>query len=224
MRRGALNPFFAKRSVYRLEPRIQEKIDVLCNRMDEFSGKKDVIKLHVAYTALTMDIIREYCYGTCPNFLYQPDFNLEWKECMDIMCEGTAFRRATPWITKLMQKLPEEYVLRMIPAFGVLISWQQGIKAQVGEIVNAKKSNGSKESVFQSLLDSDALPDHEKTVQRLADEGEILVAAGSETTARTLSYTSFHILNTPGVLQKLREELKSVMPAAPAAISKGCKT
>jgi cytochrome P450 len=59
------------------------------------------------------------------------------------------------------------------------------------------------------LLENEELPREEKTLHRLADEAEILVAAGSETTARTIAYTTFHVLSSEGVLEKLRKELKS---------------
>lgn len=68
-RRGALNPFFAKRSVVRLEPRIQDKVNRLCSRLRGFAGTKDIVRLDVAFMALTMDVISEYCYGTSTDYL-----------------------------------------------------------------------------------------------------------------------------------------------------------
>jgi cytochrome P450 len=211
-RRAALNPFFAKRSVFRLEPRIQDKVDRLCARLSEFADSGQVVRLDVAYMALTMDVITEYAYGTCYNYLSEPDFKLEWKECMATVFEGAAFRRATPWLTQFFQLFPERYVLSMMPKLEVLIKWQHDIKDQVGAILSHEQSSTSDDTIFHSLRDSDTLAEDEKSLARLADEGEILIAAGSETTARTLTYTTFRVFNTPGVLTRLREELKTVMP------------
>jgi cytochrome P450 len=211
-RRAALNPFFAKRSVFRLEPRIQDKVDRLCARLSEFADSSQVVRLDVAYMALTMDVITEYAYGTCYNYLSEPDFKLEWKECMATVFEGAAFRRATPWLTQFFQLFPERYVLSMMPKLEVLIKWQHDIKDQVGAILSHEQSSTSDDTIFHSLRDSDTLAEDEKSLARLADEGEILIAAGSETTARTLTYTTFRVFNTPGVLKRLREELKTVMP------------
>jgi len=44
------------------------------------------------------------------------------------------------------------------------------------------------------------------------DEGLILVGAGGETTAQTLTVLSFHLLNNPEILKRLRRELLEVMP------------
>lgn len=67
------------------------------------------------------------------------------------------------------------------------------------------------DTIFHALRDTDALAVEEKSLQRLTDEGKILVAAGSETTAKSLAFTAFHIINTPGILQKLRAELETTM-------------
>lgn len=52
----------------------------------------------------------------------------------------------------------------------------------------------------------------EKTLERLSDEGNILIGAGSETTAQILAVLSYHLISNPGILAKLREELETVMP------------
>jgi len=49
-------------------------------------------------------------------------------------------------------------------------------------------------------------------LERLADEGNILIGAGSETTALILAVLSFHLVSNPDVLAKLRKELETVMP------------
>jgi len=73
-------------------------------------------------------------------------------------------------------------------------------------------------TIFHEILKSD-LPPNEKTVDRLWQEAQILVAAGTETTAWTLSVITFHLLSNPHQLQRLRRELEEVMPnpAKPAS-------
>lgn len=41
----------------------------------------------------------------------------------------------------------------------------------------------------------------------MTDEAFLMIAAGTETTAKTLAETTFHVINTPGVLRKLTDEL-----------------
>jgi cytochrome P450 len=63
------------------------------------------------------------------------------------------------------------------------------------------------------------LPAAEKTVHRLADEGNILIGAGSETTAQVLSVMFYHLISNPSVLDKLKEELLTVMPQPETEVS-----
>ena len=64
----------------------------------------------------------------------------------------------------------------------------------------------TKRTIFHHILRSD-LPETEKTVERLTQDGVVTVAAGIMTTAWALSVTSFHILSRPDVLRKLKDEL-----------------
>jgi cytochrome P450 len=57
-----------------------------------------------------------------------------------------------------------------------------------------------------------SLPPAEKRLERLVDESEGVVAAGSITTAHVLRTTSFHLLANPGILHKLKTELTSAIP------------
>ncbi|KAF2113499.1 putative cytochrome P450 [Lophiotrema nucula] len=211
MRRAALNPFFAKRSVTRFEPRIGAIVTTLCTRLREELNMKRVVDINAAFMALTMDIITEYCYGKSCEFLLEPDFKHEWKECMTNVFEKAAFRRAIPWLTYTLQKLPLGWMLKLMPSMEFLINWQRDIKKQVEAILAQNGEEKESNSIFHSLRDDLDLPASEKSVKRLADEGEILIGAGSETTAKTLTYTAFYVINTPSVLQRLREELKTVM-------------
>jgi len=57
----------------------------------------------------------------------------------------------------------------------------------------------------------------EKTLERLADEGQTVIAAGQQTTAHFLKTVSYHILANEGVYSRLKAELKEAIPN-PASI------
>ncbi|KAF1810551.1 cytochrome protein [Eremomyces bilateralis CBS 781.70] len=212
-RRAPLNPFFAKRSVVSLEPKIQEKVDGLCARLEAFAKTGEPFRLDVAYGALTTDVIMEYCYGYSYGYLQDPNFKLEWKESMDMVFSGSQFRRATPWLTQLMQNFPDEYILKMAPGLGALINFQAELKKEAEKAFNTPKEKRSAEpSILKTLLESDLVPPEERTIAHLVDEGSTIVAAGVETTAKSLATTTFYLLATPGVLPRLQAELKTVMP------------
>jgi cytochrome P450 len=66
-------------------------------------------------------------------------------------------------------------------------------------------------TIFESLRDNPALPPQEKTVKRLTDEGAVLLLAGSETPAKVMAMIHYHLVANPAKLERLREELRTVM-------------
>jgi cytochrome P450 len=64
------------------------------------------------------------------------------------------------------------------------------------------------------MLNSD-LPESEKSINNMWQEGQNVVGAGSDTTAIVLSVTTFHLLNNPDKLKKLRGELRTAASSLP---------
>ena len=67
------------------------------------------------------------------------------------------------------------------------------------------------QTVFQTILSS-TLPDEEKRVKRMAQEGFIIIVAGSDTISRILTAATFHLLANQGMLERLERELREAMP------------
>lgn len=57
-----------------------------------------------------------------------------------------------------------------------------------------------------------SLPESEKEVGRLAQEGFVMVSAGGETTSRVLSMAIFYIVSNSRILKRLQNEVMEVMP------------
>jgi len=73
------------------------------------------------------------------------------------------------------------------------------------------KTNDLTRTIFHEILSS-KLPASDKTHQRLADEAQIVVGGGVETTAFTLSIAAFHIINTPRIYERLHKDLVAALP------------
>lgn len=76
---------------------------------------------------------------------------------------------------------------------------------------HVKKTKGLPRTIFQSLLESNLPPD-DKTLERLRQEGQTIVGAGSDTVSNTLTVTTFHIVDNPENMMKLVEELGKALP------------
>jgi len=75
------------------------------------------------------------------------------------------------------------------------------------------KSNDAKRTIFQEILSS-KLPPEDKTHLRLADEAQVIIGGGVETTAFSLSIAAFHIINTPHIYERLHADLVTAFPDA----------
>jgi cytochrome P450 len=215
LRRAPLNSFFSKRSVVRLEPVIRENIDKLFNRFDGDRTAQSVIRLDVAFIALTTDIITHYSYGHSYNYLDEPDYKLEWKEGVLEASANGATMRHFPVVLAVSKNMPRWLLKKLNSRIAILLEIQDMVRNQSLESLrNSKKENNTAEakSIFDALNDPTLLAPEERTIDRLQDEGQILLGAGSETTAKTLTVIAFHLLQSPDLLEKLREELRTAMP------------
>ena len=212
IRRGALNPFFSKRSVHLLETNIRDRVEKLARRFCQLCASGEIVRLDVAFMALTMDIISDYAFDDDRHYLEEDDFKLQWKETILGAWQAGALLRAFPWILTLTKIIPQSLIARGDPRMGHLLEWQAGVREQVAAILNEteeekKKKRKSRKTIFHTLRDSD-LPPNERTLDRLRDEAVIITGAGSETTAKAVTHISFYLLSNPEILLKLQAELK----------------
>ena len=68
----------------------------------------------------------------------------------------------------------------------------------------------TRKTIFQELINGD-LPPEEKTLKRLVDEGQTMIAAGQQTTAHFLKIVTYHILANEDVYSRLKAELREAI-------------
>lgn len=89
MRRAAFSQFFSKASIRRIEPFIQDIIDNLTRKVKAGLEAGKAVNLVHAYSALTQDLITEYCFSYSRNVLEKPDFAPHYYDYMQIHCTMT---------------------------------------------------------------------------------------------------------------------------------------
>ena len=62
-RRVPLTPFFSAKSVRDLEDLVRTKVDAVTGGMKRYIREGEVLNIGVAFTALTLDVISDYCFG-----------------------------------------------------------------------------------------------------------------------------------------------------------------
>lgn len=198
-----------------MEPLIIDKVERLCVRLAEAIRTKAVIRLDAAYMALSMDIICHYAYGESYNYLAHEDFRLVWRYAVVSALENGILIRNFPWVLPILQSIPMPILQKVNPNAAALMEWANVVKNKVSIMMDEHaKGEANSGTIFYTMLDSD-LPPEEKSAERLIDEGQSVVGAGSETTAGTLTIITFYLLRDKRILNKVRKELGSLPDVQP---------
>ncbi|KAK8926826.1 Cytochrome P450 monooxygenase sdnE [Metarhizium anisopliae] len=214
VRRSAIAQFFSAQNVDKLQPVIQSKADLLVRRLAERRGQHTVVtNINHAFSALTNDVIMEYCFARSYNRLAAPDFDPSYKHASHRgvrLAQIAKHIRLLGWLVTAMLALPESILVRCGPSFEMFLT-----ERNIEELTLESKAVGQDAShltVFRELLGS-KLPPEEKTPARLSAEAQVLVSAGSETTAKALTVACFKLLTHPAELARLRDELETALPS-----------
>lgn len=213
LRRSVMNGFFSKRSVRNLEPIIQDKTDKLAERFKEAHEKGTTLKMEYAFSALTADVITHYCYGTSYRYLEDQFPENDLRDAFGGLFLLNHILYFFPILCTFLNNLPPKLMQIIDPKSSAMAFLRARLLKQSKETLERKKglSNEQRETIFDALLDP-SLPPSEKTLERLCEEGLILLGAGSETTANTMALAAYHLARNKPVQEKLREELRTVMP------------
>ncbi|ERF76671.1 hypothetical protein EPUS_02210 [Endocarpon pusillum Z07020] len=214
IRRGALNPFFAKRSVIEILPFVQDIIERLSDRYDAASKTAEPINLKYSYAALTLDIMNEYCFSKDTQTVMKSDYGRKSFDDVDSFLAISLVNIQIPWLVKAIYSLPDWFSRIINPAMGDILDVREGLAKLVEDIRHGNDLSYEKSghrTIFHDLLES-RLPSSELERVRLRDEAFSLITAGSATTAYVLKAVSYFIAANPAVRQKLFQELKTVIP------------
>jgi cytochrome P450 len=225
IRRQPMNPFFSQQRIRQLEPMLRGMVDKLCDGMRAWIDRRAPLHMYHAFNAFTTDVVVEYTMGNSFHYLDDPDFSPQWSKTIQAIVRAGVQFKQFQWIMGLFDYLPRWLVLSMNPDFGPVIDQKAEsirlanlvIDSQNADGVSGKKAIVPKGTLFHALLQSD-LPPEEKAATRLSQEVFTVIAAGGETTAKNLTTVTFHLLNNPKMLQKLRDELNRLDPDGTASL------
>ncbi|KAF2728852.1 cytochrome P450 [Polyplosphaeria fusca] len=214
-RRSALNPYFSMANVRRLVPVIQERLGVMMERMSEFKKTGEVLNVSCMFSALGNDVVNIYSFARCDYRLESLHFDPTSRDAALAGLHSIHVMKHVPWVHGVLKALPTSLVQRLQPALASFHAQQQTSRTQVEKILAGKNEEWRGKdhpTIFHAILDS-KLPPHEKTAGRLSEEAQVIVMAGTLTTASTLELITFWLLSQPETLRKLKQELRLVVPA-----------
>ncbi|KAB8288832.1 hypothetical protein EYC80_010735 [Monilinia laxa] len=220
-RRAANSYFFSQKSINAAEPLLKERVEELCEIIHGGFLHKKIIELKLAFLAFSTDTVCQYVFAEPPRLQKNPEDAKQWHETIGAVSRLTPLIKQFPWLIPVAKKLPSAMVDFLLPTLGRLLRYHSQVHhkarshiqktsrpSEKGEFLQSEKSAYI---LFDAILDS-SLPPHEKSAGRLADEGFVVVVAGGETAARTMTFALYHILANPPVLERLLAEITTVMP------------
>lgn len=186
-------------------------------RLHGFHGKitdkgSKVVDLSAAFAALTADIITHYSYGESIGFLDSESFRSEVRAAIMETEELDHITRLFPFVLTVMRRAPS-WVFEFVKPATAVVAMIQRTVAESG------KAGTVSYGMFDALTDP-GLPDQERTLSRIHDEGMILLSGGMEPTANALTVAAFHIINNKEIMAKMRAELG----AGSVGVMDGCVT
>ncbi len=120
-RRSALNPFFSKQNVRRLEPVLQRCLHKVLGRLDGNVKSGKPIAMDLLYSATTSDIISDYCFGESYDNLDKEDLNQHFFSAFHEAGKGYHFACWNPWLVPTMTALPQNIVTLLMPQIQVFL-------------------------------------------------------------------------------------------------------
>jgi hypothetical protein len=194
-----------------MESVIQSKVDKLVMHMREACRTGETLIGPLMFGSLAVDVISHYAYGESFGDLDKPGFPCELERDVKGLLLTAHVRRFFPAIDALMMRLPTWLIARISPSIVSYLDFENQITKFSKEAL--KKSQEGKglakpRTLFDALV-GPKVPVPEKTLQRLKDEGTLILFAGVDTTARFLTCTMCYLIMYPNILAKLRAELRS---------------
>ncbi|KND87123.1 Trichodiene oxygenase [Tolypocladium ophioglossoides CBS 100239] len=215
MRRAILSPFFSKASVYRLEPVIQDKVDEMIERMEEFRLSRRPLPLFEMFAAYINDVVMEYAFARSDRRLAQPDFDPVFLNALTAASDMCHWVLHMNWMLRMLQSIPVRLARLFNPGSSTskISPRTKKVKDQIRNIqdgTNRSNEKGLHRTIFHDVLDSD-MPASEKKLERMWQEGMVVVGAGTDTTAWTLVVALVHIIIDAGIRQHLEDEVLAAM-------------
>ncbi|PKY00826.1 cytochrome P450 [Aspergillus campestris IBT 28561] len=211
-RRELINPFFSKRSVMGLEHLVQDKVDQVGQHLTKAQVNRTVVSLDELFAGLTADVISKYTFGESIGILDTEDLRNDFR---DALTAATSFAHVARFssLVGFMSTTVPRFVEWINPRTKGFFDIKRSVEGTILDTWKGEKSKGTgkQKTIFDTLCDP-SLPAEERTLDRIRDEALVILAAGTETTARVLTIGFFHIYRDPSILQKLRDEIKQVMP------------
>lgn len=199
--RRAMLPAFSDKALRLQEPLMRVYFDLLVKRLREQAEVGKPVNMVRWYNFTTFDLIADLAYGT--------------------PLQGLAEGKTNAWldnIGNILTLLPIMAFTSIFPLLGNALMYLAGPQIRNAEkrhrafaekmtMDRINKKQRDRGDFMDFMMRSRGEP-HEMTDDELVSNADLLMLAGSETTATLLSGTTYWLLKTPRALKRLTEEVR----------------
>jgi hypothetical protein len=162
-----------------------------------------------------MDTITSFCFAKSVNALAEPGFKAPIIEAMEASLPAFVLFKHFSLIRRAVFGMPPWLSVIVSPQTAGLINLQRVLGAQVTEVANNPGSlrDTPHRIIYHELLSPEAskgapLP----SVGSLYEEAQALMFGGGDTTGNTLMLGTFHLLESPDLIARMKKELRDAWP------------
>lgn len=168
------------------------------------------------FRCYAIDTITYFCFAKDVHALETPDFKAPIVTAMDASLPTFHLFHHLPWFRKIILGLPPNIAMKASPETAGLTQLQVVLGAQLDEVLANPKSldDAPHPIIYHRLLDPEAYKNGGNVPDRTAlyEEAQTMMFAGGVTVGDTLMTGFFHIISQPSLLQRLKDEVRSIWP------------
>ncbi|KAF3010218.1 hypothetical protein E8E15_001657 [Penicillium rubens] len=195
---------FSRANVIQHESSIYDKALYLMDRIEQRAKERRTIPLFPAFRCMTLDTISEFCFGKSTGALHMNNFESTTFEAIDKANGAVLFFQYFPFLRHLIQ-WANNYKICAVP--NGFIELAQKAEAGLQDV----HSSGSW-TMFKNMISMAEKKSTQLTKEQLVSEGMLMIVAGTDTTATSLSVTLHNLLQQPETYKKLQDEIRTAMP------------
>ncbi|KAK3073430.1 hypothetical protein LTR53_005008 [Teratosphaeriaceae sp. CCFEE 6253] len=218
IRRGAMSNYFSSANVRKLEPVVLSRVQKLCDRLEEHRKTGAPVNLSNAFRCLATDVVTYFSFPKPRSMLDTPDFSKDFTRLLRDFSALLSWQRHLKVVFPVLMSIPDAVLLRMDSTGGQrqMIEYQRSFIDQSDMAVQrqGQPQDGSAPSILDAIASAPQLSKSDKLPHRIAEEAQLTVGAGTETTGATLALFVYHLASNSPISARLKAELAEAASAS----------
>jgi cytochrome P450 len=218
VKRAAMSPIFSRQRVLDVEAIVQGKVAKVISRLesDRASESQEGVDLHHAFRAVSVDVISEFAFGTCYDFLDKDDIGADFFEMARGIGPALYAFQQFPSLLNVALRIPAWLAPLLSKPLGYVTSMQAECVRQIESVKEKMREGGDtgRPTIFTTLLSEEEKPEGFRVpnTEELKDEAYSVLVAAADTTGNAMTVAAFNVIHNPVIYENLAKELETRFP------------